>query len=76
MGVKGNNSPDRKSISWIEAIILATEFVIYTILIIGGGLLAISGPLILAGYNRAWLLLYIPIIILLFASIIHDRNIS
>ena len=74
MGVKGNNYPDRKPISWIEAIILATEFVIYTIFIIGGGLLALSVPLILAVYNLAWLLLYIPIIIFLFASIIHGDN--
>lgn len=74
MGVKGNNYPDRKPISWIEAIILATEFVIYIILIIGGGLLAIGVPLILAVYNRAWLLLYIPIIILFFALEIHSRN--
>lgn len=75
MGVKGNNYPDREPMSWMEAIISAIELVIYIILLLGGTLLVGFGPLVIAcKYNLAWLLLYIPIIILVLASEIHRVN--
>lgn len=75
MVVKSNNYPDREPMSWTEAIILAIKLVVYIILLFGGNILVAFGPLVIAcKYNLAWLLLYIPIIILALASEIHRNN--